>query len=73
MFYDTNKAVLKLDIEGARFEISDKLLDEKLFKKIDFIFAETHERFFDNPKQKINTLKEKLEKAGAKNIFLDWA
>ena len=66
-------SVLKLDIEGAEFEILDKLLDEKLFKNIDYIFAETHERFFDNPKQKINALKEKVEKAGAKNIFLDWA
>lgn len=46
MFYDTNKAVLKLDIEGARFEILDKILDEKLFKKIDYDFAEIHERFF---------------------------
>lgn len=29
--------------------------------------------FFANPKQKISASKENVEKAGANNIFLDWA
>lgn len=55
--------------------INDKLSYLKI-TKLKFKIKKEYEanvRFFDNPKQKINALKEKVEKAGAKNIFLDWA
>lgn len=63
---------LKLDIEGAEFELLDSLIEQKLYENIEFIMVETHERFFENPKEKINKLKEKIEKYEIKNIYLDW-
>lgn len=63
---------LKLDIEGAEFEIMDKILATELYKKIDFIACETHERYFDDGEEKITRLKAQIQNAGAKNILLDW-
>ncbi|MWV66201.1 FkbM family methyltransferase [Helicobacter saguini] len=63
---------LKLDIEGAEFEIMDKLIDKKLYEKIDHIACETHERYYMDGDFKIANLKEKIQKNNIKNIFLDW-
>ena len=63
---------VKLDIEGAEFDIMDRLLDMKLYEKIDYIACETHERFFHDGKARIARLREKITKHGATNILLDW-
>lgn len=63
---------VKLDIEGAEFDIMDRLLDMKLYEKIDYIACETHERFFHDGKARIARLREKITKHGANNILLDW-
>lgn len=64
--------MIKLDIEGAEFDILNDLIDQKLYKKIEYIMVETHERFFNDGIQKINLLKEKIRKNNITNIFLDW-
>ncbi|TQR27914.1 FkbM family methyltransferase [Campylobacter sp. MIT 97-5078] len=63
---------LKLDVEGAEFDIMDKLLKHKLHEKIDFIACETHERGFEDGVQKMQKLKTLIAQSGAKNIALDW-
>lgn len=64
---------LKLDIEGAEFEIIDKIITLGLWKKIDYIACETHERFFVDGEQKMQNLKRKIEENRIENILLDWA
>lgn len=63
---------LKLDIEGAEFEIIDKIITLGLWRKIDYIACETHERFFVDGEQKMQNLKRKLEENRIENILLDW-
>ncbi len=64
--------LIKIDIEGAEFDVLDALIEQKLYENIEYIMVETHERFFENPSQKINTLKEKITQNNITNIFLDW-
>ncbi|RDU73436.1 FkbM family methyltransferase [Helicobacter aurati] len=63
---------LKLDVEGAEFEIIESLLQKQLYKHIDFIACETHERFFMDSDSKIKKLRDSIKQCGANNIFLDW-
>lgn len=63
---------LKLDIEGAEFEIMDKIIEKKLYEKIDYIACETHERCYKDGEAKITHLREQIAKYNIKNIFLDW-
>lgn len=65
-------ALIKLDIEGAEFDVLDALIEQNLHENIEYIMAETHERMFDNPKEKIETLQKKITSKGIKNIYLDW-
>lgn len=63
---------VKLDIEGAEFDVLDALIDQDLHKHIEYIMAETHERMFDNPKEKLERLEKKIAQKGVSNIYLDW-
>ena len=36
------------------------------------LMVETHERFFENPRDKIEPLREKIAQNHIANIFLDW-
>ena len=63
---------VKLDIEGAEFDVLDAILEENLFTHIDYLMVETHERFFANPKAKRHQLQTKLTQKSANNIYLDW-
>ncbi|QOR05263.1 FkbM family methyltransferase [Campylobacter cuniculorum] len=64
--------LIKLDIEGAEFDVLKALIEQKLYERIEFIMVETHERFFKNPKEKIEKLKQQISQHKIKNIFLDW-
>ncbi|WP_333721635.1 FkbM family methyltransferase [Campylobacter helveticus] len=68
----TKIAFVKLDIEGAEFDVLDALIEQDLYQNIEYIMVETHERFFENPSQKIGQLKEKIAKKKITNIYLDW-
>ena len=63
---------VKLDIEGAEFEVLDALLEQNLHENIEYLMVETHERIFDNPKAKIQALKDKIKAKNITNIYLDW-
>lgn len=63
---------IKLDIEGAEFDVLDALIDKNLHQNIEYIMVETHERFFKNPKEKIEKLRAKILKHNITNIYLDW-
>lgn len=65
-------SLIKIDIEGAEFDVLDSLIEQKLYKNVEYIMVETHERFFENPKEKIENLKNKIAKNNIQNIFLDW-
>ena len=65
-------SLIKIDIEGAEFDVLDSLIEQKLYENVEYIMVETHERFFENPKEKIENLKEKIAKNNIQNIFLDW-
>jgi FkbM family methyltransferase len=42
---DRDVRILKIDIEGAEWDLLDVLLDAPVLRRIDSIFVETHERF----------------------------
>ena len=63
---------IKLDIEGAEFDVLDALIEQNLYENIEYVMVETHERIFDNPQEKINALKAKIAEKNISNIYLDW-
>ena len=65
-------ALLKMDIEGAEVEILEKIIDEKLYKKIGKIYAETHERFSHKIAIETVNLRARLVKENINNINLNW-
>lgn len=64
--------MIKLDIEGAEFEVLESIITKDLYKHIDYIMVETHERFFANPKAILENLKRQITQKDIKNIYLDW-
>jgi len=63
---------LKLNIQGAEFEILEKIIQEEIYTHIDYIMCETHERFFEDGQEKIDKIKKQLEEKKITNIYLDW-
>lgn len=64
--------LIKLDIEGAEFDVLDAFIEQNLHENIEYIMVETHERVFDNPTEKIKTLQNKIAQKNISNIYLDW-
>jgi FkbM family methyltransferase len=64
--------LLKIDIEGAEFELVEKLIETKLYKKIRHIVCETHARFFDDGPKKLNRIEALIREHGIENINLEW-
>lgn len=52
--------VVKMDIEGAEFEVLQHLIRENSLKKIDHLYIEFHERFFINEVEQYRRLKNEL-------------
>lgn len=63
---------LKLDIEGAEFEILEKIIKTKLYEKIEFIAVETHEYMFDDGEKRLSDIKNMIDRYKISNILLDW-
>ncbi len=63
---------IKLDIEGAEFEVLEAFIAQDLHKNVEYIMVETHERIFDNPKAKIDALQAQIKAKNITNIYLDW-
>lgn len=64
--------LLKLDIEWAEFDVINDIIDENIYKDINYIVVETHERFFKNWKSMLKEVKRKIQDKNINNIFLDW-
>ena len=64
--------MLKVDIEGAEIELLNKLIDEGTYKKIDYIFVETHESKMPALKVPTQELKERIKRLKIKNIYTNW-
>jgi len=60
---------LKMDVEGAEYEILDKMLLGELFKKIDALFIEYHGT--DNKKQQRKRNKQIIEKNPNIKIYIE--
>ena len=64
--------ILKLDVEGSEFDILEDLIETQLYKMINHIFCETHERFVVNGVQRLENIKDKIALLNIENIHLDW-
>lgn len=64
--------ILKIDVEGAEFEIMDKILASGLHEKIEHIFCEMHPHFFADGKEKLASLEAKIRQKNITHIHLDW-
>jgi len=64
--------ILKLDIEGAEYDILLKLIEEELYKKIKYILVETHDRHIPEIIEKGNKVKKLINEKSINNINLGW-
>jgi FkbM family methyltransferase len=71
-FLNTPVKVLKIDIEGAEIELLNALIDQGLTERIEYIFAETHERKIPSLRGPLELLKEKIKEKNITNIDLTW-
>ncbi|KUR73698.1 hypothetical protein AQZ52_01645 [Novosphingobium fuchskuhlense] len=62
---------LKMDIEGAEYDVLPDMIDAGLHKKIDYIVVETHERSM-GLKAKHAALQATIASNNIKNIDLNW-
>jgi hypothetical protein len=64
--------MLKIDIEGAEFGLVEKICETGVYKFCQYIMVETHERFFADGAEKMQKMRDAIEKYGATNIDLEW-
>jgi FkbM family methyltransferase len=65
-------ALLKLDAEGAEFDILERLLDERLDQRIGRAFVETHEKFSADFARRLSVIRRIIGDQSISNIDLDW-
>lgn len=63
--------LLKIDIEGAEFGLVERIMESGVWKHIDHIIIETHERFFEDGAQRLLKLKNSIAAAGAANVDIE--
>ena len=64
--------ILKIDIEGAEYDVLDKLIDMELYKNIKHILVEDHCETIPEIREKAETVKNKIKEKNISNIRLDW-
>ncbi|MFJ7928502.1 FkbM family methyltransferase [Peribacillus sp. NPDC096448] len=64
--------LVKLDIEGAEFDVLKKMIDLNLHENIETIVVETHEWLIPEMKSAAENLKELIRERNITNIFLNW-
>ena len=63
--YSEKKLIIKMDIEGAEYEVLRKMIKDKTVSLIDTLYVETHERFVENETlESTNDLLNKIRKFG---------
>ncbi|MFK7694094.1 FkbM family methyltransferase [Paenibacillus sp. HJGM_3] len=63
---------LKVDIEGAEFELIEKLITSNMYRYIDLTLVETHEGLVQNPVEKMARLHSLMQERNITNINLNW-
>ena len=70
---DEDIGVLKIDIEGAEVDLLESLLNRPdILARIDYIFAETHEKRIPSHKSRVDALYEKAQSIERPCINLSW-
>lgn len=69
---DAEIKILKIDIEGAEYEVLNRILDLNLHKSIKYIFVETHADRIPGYDEVDKDLRERLKLMKIKNINLEW-
>ncbi len=64
--------LLKLDVEGAEFDIIEDIIKTGVYKNITHVVCETHARFFKDGKQRLKHVEDLIAKNNIFNIMLDW-
>ena len=64
--------LLKLDVEGAEFDIIPDLIESGAYKKCKHIVCETHARFFPDGKKRLEAINTLIKNNGITNINLEW-
>jgi hypothetical protein len=58
-----SEVICKMDIEGAEFEVLDKIINDKTVKLIDILYIEWHSHLL-NGEYNVNIIIEKLQSMG---------
>ena len=70
---DEDIGVIKMDIEGAEVDILEALLDApEVLDRVDYIFAETHERMIRDQKARVNALIKRTFRMTRPYFNLNW-
>ena len=64
--------LLKLDIEGAEFDVIPDLIRSGAVNKCKHVVCETHSRFFKDGPEKLENLKKLISDFNIKNIHMEW-
>lgn len=64
--------ILKIDIEGAEYELVEDLIETGTYKNIDQIYVETHARKVPRLREKDQLLRDKIKQQDIQNINLNW-
>lgn len=70
---DKEVGIIKIDIEGAELDLLEALLKRPdLLSRIDYIFAETHERQIPDHAPRIRNLRARADRLTRPRVNLDW-
>lgn len=69
---NTRIDILKMDIEGAEFDILELLIKENLYNKINHILVETHEETIPEIRESAERVRKSIADKNIKNIDLTW-
>ena len=64
--------VLKIDIEGAEVEVLNRIIEDRAYEQIRWIFAETHDHKIPELKEGTDRIRKEIKRRKIKNIHLDW-
>ena len=64
--------LLKIDVEGAEFDILDDIIKSGAYKNVRHIVCETHTRLYPELKPRLKQIRQDIRKRNIGNIHLDW-
>lgn len=70
---DEDIGILKVDIEGAEVDLLEALFDRpEILRRIDYIFAETHEHAIADHRPRVEALRERASQMTQPYVNLQW-